>query len=124
MSVFARQPGWMFVVLTVGATLRADHAAHAQVTPAGLWNTISDVDGKPTAVVEIREVNGEYVGIVRALLVAADLQDSVCVVSARGTGRDNAALVWKSSVTCGGTAMNGVAARFSMRRTAELTGQG
>ena len=36
MSVFARQPGWMLVVLTVGATLRADHAAHAQVTPAGL----------------------------------------------------------------------------------------
>ena len=28
--------------------------------------------------VEIREVNGEYVGVVRALLVAADLQDSVC----------------------------------------------
>jgi len=74
-------------------------------------------------VVEIREVNGEYVGVVRALLVAADLQDSVCG-KCPGSGRDNESLVWKSSVTCGGTAMNGVAARFSIRRTAELTGQG
>lgn len=50
----------------------------ARSTPAGLWNTISDVDGKPEAVVEIREVNGEYVGVVRQLLVAASPEDSVC----------------------------------------------
>jgi uncharacterized protein (DUF2147 family) len=50
----------------------------AQTTPVGFWNTISDVDGRPTAVVEIQEVKGEYVGVVRALLVPADPQDSVC----------------------------------------------
>lgn len=50
----------------------------AQSTPAGLWNTISDVDGRPTAVVELREEKGEYVGVVRALLVPADHDDSIC----------------------------------------------
>jgi uncharacterized protein (DUF2147 family) len=43
-----------------------------------LWNTISDVDGRPTAVVELRQENGEYVGVVRALLVPADHDDSIC----------------------------------------------
>jgi uncharacterized protein (DUF2147 family) len=52
--------------------------AGAQTTPVGFWNTISDVDGRPTAVVEIQEINGEYVGTVRALLVPADPADSVC----------------------------------------------
>ena len=50
----------------------------AQATPVGLWTTVSDRDGKPEAVVEIREVNGELVGVVRALLVAADRDDSIC----------------------------------------------
>jgi uncharacterized protein (DUF2147 family) len=49
-----------------------------QTTPAGLWNTISDRDGKPEAVVELREVDGEYVGTIRALLVAASPEDSIC----------------------------------------------
>lgn len=50
----------------------------AQNTPAGTWNTISDKDGKPTAVVEIRQVDNELSGVVRELLVAADPGDSVC----------------------------------------------
>src|SRR5437899_4848200 len=50
----------------------------AQASPVGMWNTISDRDGKPTAVVEIREINGELSGVVRELLVAADPEDSVC----------------------------------------------
>ena len=50
----------------------------AQTSPAGLWNTVSDVDGRPTAVVELREVGGAYVGTVRALLVPADHEDSLC----------------------------------------------
>ncbi|PYP60764.1 MAG: DUF2147 domain-containing protein [Gemmatimonadetes bacterium] len=53
-------------------------AARGQGTPVGFWNTISDADGKPTAVVEIREINGELSGVVRELLVAADPADSVC----------------------------------------------
>jgi len=65
-----------FIVLSGVAGL-ARHVA-AQETPAGLWNTISDTDGRPTAIVEIREDHGEYVGVVRGLLVPADPEDSVC----------------------------------------------
>jgi uncharacterized protein (DUF2147 family) len=54
------------------------HVLFAQSTPAGLWNTISDTDGRLTAIVEIRENKGEYVGIVRGLLVPAEPEDSVC----------------------------------------------
>ena len=50
----------------------------SQASPVGLWNTISDKDGKPTAVVEIRQVDNELSGVVRELLVAADPGDSVC----------------------------------------------
>lgn len=50
----------------------------AQATPEGFWTTVSDHDGKPEAVVEIREVHGEYTGTVRALLVPADRDDSIC----------------------------------------------
>lgn len=49
-----------------------------QTTPAGRWNTISDRDGKPEAVVELREVDGEYVGTIRELLVPATAADSIC----------------------------------------------
>jgi uncharacterized protein (DUF2147 family) len=52
--------------------------ARAQSSAVGLWNTISDRDGKPTAVVEIRQTGGELSGIVRALLVAAGPEDSIC----------------------------------------------
>jgi uncharacterized protein (DUF2147 family) len=52
--------------------------AKDQATPVGFWNTISDTDGKPTAVVEIREINNELSGVVRELLVPADPQDSIC----------------------------------------------
>jgi uncharacterized protein (DUF2147 family) len=58
--------------------IAAAHSARAQASPAGLWKTISDVDGKPTAVVEIRQADGEFVGVVKALLVTADPQDSIC----------------------------------------------
>lgn len=50
----------------------------AQDTPVGFWNTISDRDGKPTGIVEIREVNGELFGVVRGILAEAGPEDSVC----------------------------------------------
>jgi uncharacterized protein (DUF2147 family) len=66
------------IVLAAALTIAAPHSARAQASPAGLWNTISDVDGRPTAVVEIRQADGEFIGVVRGLLVAAEPQDSVC----------------------------------------------
>ncbi len=50
----------------------------ASPNPAGLWSTISDRDGKTMGVVEIREVNGELVGVVRKILIDAGPEDSVC----------------------------------------------
>ena len=62
----------------LGLAVTLPVALSAQATPAGFWNTISDTDHRPTAVVEIREANGEYSGVVRALLVPAEPADSIC----------------------------------------------
>ena len=63
-------------VCLVGVT---DRVAFAQDnSPAGLWSTISDRDGKPMGVVEIREVDGELIGVVRGILADAGPEDSVC----------------------------------------------
>lgn len=58
--------------------LLSGRPVHAQATPVGFWNTISDDDGRPTGVVEIRQVGDEYVGIVRGILVPATHEDSLC----------------------------------------------
>ena len=63
-------------VLCLGVVI--DRATAAQETPVGVWNTISDRDGKPTGIVEIREVNGELIGVVRGILADAGPEDSVC----------------------------------------------
>ena len=53
-------------------------AAVAQTTPAGVWSTASDVKGGASGIVEIREVDGEYVGIVRGIPADAGPRDSLC----------------------------------------------
>ncbi len=73
----------IFRVLSVAAAgfalvLPRPRAADAQATPVGWWNTISDTDGRPTGLVEIREVDGELEGTVLGILVPADPQDSIC----------------------------------------------
>lgn len=60
------------------ALLSVVRTSSAQATLDGSWNTISDTDGRPTAVVEIRHVGDEWVGTVRDLLVPATPDDSVC----------------------------------------------
>ena len=78
MSPYRKLSGW-FIPFVAGvlATTPTDRA-FVPSTPVGSWTTISDSDGRPTAVVEIREFDGEFVGIVRALLVPATHEDSVC----------------------------------------------
>lgn len=44
------------------------HAAGAQGTPAGLWRTVDDNTGKPSALVRITENAGEYTGRVERIL--------------------------------------------------------
>lgn len=64
---------------TVALAFVPHRSSSAQATPVGLWSTVSDADGRPTAIVEIQQLaNGEYVGIVRGLLVAATHEDSIC----------------------------------------------
>lgn len=70
------RPYLLLALAPIGLAL--GRVASAQHSPIGLWNTVSDRDGKPTAVVEIREAGGELSGVVRALLVAADPEDSIC----------------------------------------------
>jgi uncharacterized protein (DUF2147 family) len=65
-------------VMASGLMLADLMHARAPVTPLGRWNTISDEDGKATAVVEIRESGDLYFGVVRALLIPAEPKDSVC----------------------------------------------
>lgn len=60
------------LLLTAMLPLLSPAALRAQATPAGLWQAISDVDGKPNAVIEIREVDGQFVGTITALFSASD----------------------------------------------------
>ncbi len=46
-------------------------AANAQVpdiTPVGLWQSVSDIDGRPKALIRIRESQGEYLGVVEEVI--------------------------------------------------------
>jgi uncharacterized protein (DUF2147 family) len=62
----------VFLVAILATPLRA------QAGPIGFWRTVSDVDGKPTAVIEISKSGGYLVGTVRELLVSVDSADRFC----------------------------------------------
>jgi uncharacterized protein (DUF2147 family) len=64
--------GLLVLGLLAAAPLRAQ-----EQTPAGLWQTVSDVDGKPEALVRIREVQGEFLGVIEQIL-EPDKRDSRC----------------------------------------------
>jgi uncharacterized protein (DUF2147 family) len=51
--------------------------AAAQTSPVGHWQAVSDVDGKPSALIRIREVEGQLVGTIDALYSPAD-SEAVC----------------------------------------------
>ena len=46
--------------------------AVAQASPVGKWQAVSDVDGKPSALIEIVEAHGQFVGTITALLSESD----------------------------------------------------
>lgn len=60
--------------------LTAAVVAQAQTTPAGRWRAVDDATGRPSAIVELREVDGQYVGVIKALLDPADDSTAVCDV--------------------------------------------
>ena len=58
----------MATLAIVLVALGSSRLAHAQATPVGIWHTISDVTHQPKGIVEIREVDGKFVGkVVRSL---------------------------------------------------------
>jgi uncharacterized protein (DUF2147 family) len=66
MTMRARSLAALFTLALAAARLSA------QSTPAGRWQAISDVDGKPSAIIEIREVDGQFVGTITGLFSASD----------------------------------------------------
>jgi len=54
-------------VLLLAALLTLPLAAQ-ELTPAGLWQTVSDVNGKPEAYIRIREVQGEFTGVIEQVI--------------------------------------------------------
>jgi len=65
------------IVTAVALVAGVNQPSWGQATPVGLWRTISDVDGKPTGLVEIREVDGQLFGVVKAVLVEGE-SDPIC----------------------------------------------
>ena len=85
--------------------IAAAHFARAQASPAGLWKTISDVDGKPTAVVEIRQADGEFVGVVKSVIrsiapdaTVIDLTHDLMTMEATGSYVDAKQMIEKMAV--------------------------
>lgn len=64
--------------LAFAVALSAPLALRAQLSPVGVWHTISDTDGKPRGIIEITEVNGEFVGTVKGTLVEGEKPGKVC----------------------------------------------
>lgn len=52
-------------------------AAASDPTPVGLWQSVSDVDGKPKGLVRIREVGGALIGVVEQIL-NPEKRNAVC----------------------------------------------
>jgi uncharacterized protein (DUF2147 family) len=68
----------LLVLLQAGApAARSAEGPDAATSPLGLWQTISDVDGKPKAYIRIREDKGELVGVIEAI-IDPDKRDSRC----------------------------------------------
>ncbi len=56
---------WVALASALAVALCAP--ARADPSPVGLWKTVSDVDGRPKAFVRIREVKGEFLGVIEEI---------------------------------------------------------
>ena len=67
------------VAVALSAGSRATQAQSSSLTSiVGTWHTVSDVDGKPRGVVEIREDHGQFIGTARGTLVANEQANRLC----------------------------------------------
>ena len=53
-------------------------ALAADLTPAGLWQSIDDKTGKPRSLIRINEHNGEYSAVIEKGLLPTDTGEAVC----------------------------------------------
>jgi uncharacterized protein (DUF2147 family) len=60
----------------LAAALPAGAIELTGASPAGLWRTVSDVDGKAKAYVRIREENGVITGVIETILDPAKREDT------------------------------------------------
>lgn len=67
-------------MLLLALALSPAHAGDALDSPVGLWQTISDTDGKPRGLVEIRERDGVLAGRIVGTLRADESLDKLCEV--------------------------------------------
>ena len=72
-----RRPALALLLLGAALLAGAVRADEVGATPVGLWQTISDVDGKPKALIRIREEQGEYVGVIEHI-IEPDKRDKLC----------------------------------------------
>jgi len=78
MITFLRRGTVSLLLLVITGLLHVPQRAMAQTSPVGVWRTISDVDGKPAAIIEIVENDGVVSGIVKRSLAANDSGTRVC----------------------------------------------
>jgi uncharacterized protein (DUF2147 family) len=69
----------MFRAASLIALMSVSVAASAQMTPLGLWKTISDKDGSVTSEVRIYEANGVLAGKIEKTYRADAKPDAKCV---------------------------------------------
>jgi uncharacterized protein (DUF2147 family) len=62
----------ILIALLVGVSARVAAAEVADSSPVGLWQTISDVDGKPHGLVRITEKDGTYQGTIVDILAPGE----------------------------------------------------
>ena len=67
----------LYIGITFSTVVHAQPAG-TSVSPVGMWRTVSDVDGKPGALIEIGEHNDVLVGVVKRSLAPDDPGNRVC----------------------------------------------
>jgi uncharacterized protein (DUF2147 family) len=66
------------LAIFAAAVLVTPAALWSQASPVGTWHTVSDVDGKPRGIIEIKEVDGKLVGTITGTLVQGEKPGKTC----------------------------------------------
>ncbi len=78
LQIGSRLPALVVAALLALTPVRVGAAESADSTPIGLWQTISDLDGKPRGLVRIAEQGGIFHGTIVANLVPGEDESARC----------------------------------------------